>query len=178
MMPVYHHKGRVLLVDDEVDIREVLCEVLTAEGYHCSSAGGGMEALEVLRQQPFDLVILDIFMPGMSGLECFPHIRSEFPDVAILFLTALSEVDTAVGSMKSGAYDYITKPMHIDSLLEKVAEALTRRQAHLEERRSHQALESNVGELSQIVDNRTRELKALNRFIQRHLEESQALSER
>lgn len=120
-------KTHVLVVDDELDIRELFSESLEEEGYACSTAASGKEALQILDAQEVDIAVLDIIMPGMSGLTLFEHVKDRHPDVAVIFVTAMDDVDIAVQNLKHGAYDYILKPVTLRRLKEAVGEVLDRR---------------------------------------------------
>jgi len=106
---------RVLIVDDEPGVRESLRMVLK-EGYEPLAVGSSGEALEMLAATSVDVVLLDIVMPGMDGLQLLEELRVRFPNLPIVMLTATKTVKTAVGAMKLGAFDYITKPFDVDEL--------------------------------------------------------------
>src|SRR5215468_4839830 len=108
-------KRRVLIVDDEAGVRESLRMVLK-DTYDPVAAGSATDALEALGAGPFDVVLLDIVMPGMDGLELLEEVRSRYPRVPVIMLTATKTVKTAVGAMKLGAFDYVTKPFDVDEL--------------------------------------------------------------
>ena len=108
-------KRRVLIVDDEIGVRESLRMVLK-DAYDAMAVGSGAEALEALAAGPFDVVLLDIVMPGMDGLELLEEVRSRYPRTPVIMLTATKTVKTAVGAMKLGAFDYVTKPFDVDEL--------------------------------------------------------------
>lgn len=117
-------KGRILVVDDDPSLRRVLQAQLEQEGYEVAVAASPQEALPVLQLRSFDLVITDLKMPGMSGLELLKHVRTRYPQTIVIMLTAFGTVDTAVEAMKAGAYDYLTKPVHSDEMLVVVRRAL------------------------------------------------------
>jgi DNA-binding NtrC family response regulator len=106
---------RVLIVDDEPGVRESLRMVLK-EGYEPIAVGSSGEALETLAATSVDVVLLDIVMPGMDGMQLLEELRVRFPNLPIVMLTATKTVKTAVGAMKLGAFDYITKPFDVDEL--------------------------------------------------------------
>ncbi len=117
-------KNRLLVVDDDESLRWVTKVQLEQSGYAVSAAADGHQALELLEQSGADLVITDLMMPGMSGLDLLKAIRSGHPDLLVIVATAFGTVETAVEAMKAGAYDYITKPVNIDELRMIVARAL------------------------------------------------------
>src|SRR5262245_15638334 len=107
MKAVAAPKGFVLIVDDEASVRSVLVRALSREGFNCSSAGNGEEALNLLRNQDFDVVISDLRMPGVSGLKLLDHCAIEYPHVAFLMMTAEDDVRVGIEAMKQGAADYL-----------------------------------------------------------------------
>ena len=115
---------RILLVDDEPSILSVLSTLLRAEGYEVVPALGGEKALEELKGKPFDLMISDIRMSPIDGMQLLKAARKDWPKMAVLMITAYGSVETAVGAMKVGAFDYITKPFKVDELLITVQRAL------------------------------------------------------
>src|SRR6202011_2859150 len=108
--------GRVLVVDDEPQIRRVLRSTLTARGYEVHDARTGEDALESIRESRFDLVLLDVNMPGMSGLAACREIRAS-SEVAIIMLTVSDSEDDKVAALDAGADDYVTKPFGTPELL-------------------------------------------------------------
>ena len=109
-------RKRILVVDDDESLRWVTQAQLQQSGYEATAAASGREALDRMREDPPDLVITDLMMPGMSGLELLKRIRAEYPEVIVIMVTAFGAVDTAVEAMKAGAYDYLTKPVNVDEL--------------------------------------------------------------
>ncbi|HEX7136995.1 MAG TPA: response regulator transcription factor [Vicinamibacterales bacterium] len=117
--------GRILVVDDDPQIRRVMRVTLTGQGYEVDDAKDGESALEKLRQQRFDLVLLDMNMPGMDGLEACRSIRSQ-SDIAIIMLTVRDAEADKVEALDAGADDYITKPYNPPELLARIRAALRR----------------------------------------------------
>lgn len=117
--------GRILVVDDEPQIRRVLKSALSSQGYEAFDARSGEEALEAIRQRRFDLVLLDVNMPGMGGLEACRQIRPT-SDVAIIMLTVRDAELDKVAALDAGADDYITKPFGTPELMARIRAALRR----------------------------------------------------
>jgi DNA-binding NtrC family response regulator len=118
-------KAKILVVDDEVSIVEVLKGILRRQGYRVKTAGSGEEAIEILRNEPFDLLISDIRMGGMDGLTLLERARQEQAHLAVIMMTAYAAVETAVEAMRKGAFDYVCKPFKVDELLVTVERALS-----------------------------------------------------
>jgi DNA-binding NtrC family response regulator len=110
------NRRRVLVVDDDESLRRVTQVQLEQVGYETNVAADGAEALALLQKSLHDLVITDVKMPGMSGMDLLRKIRSEYPGTVVVMITAFGAVDTAVEAIKAGAYDYVTKPVHADEL--------------------------------------------------------------
>ncbi len=145
--------GCVLIVDDEESIRAGVSRVLDRAGYRCKTGADGQEALLALADRPYDLVLLDIKMPGMSGIEVLERIVAEYPDISVVMATAMADTRTAIEAMRTGAYDYIIKPFQSDDLVMTVERALERRRLLLENKayqvRLEQMVEQQVGEIRQ-----------------------------
>jgi DNA-binding response OmpR family regulator len=137
-------KGTILIVDDEESIRNILSRRLQEEGYSCEVASDGKEALWKAFVRDFDLVLMDIKMPGMSGMEALPQIVTNHPDTCVIVMTAVVDTETAVEAMKLGAYDYVTKPFDLDDLSMRMGKALEKRKLTLENREYQQSLEQKV----------------------------------
>ena len=120
--------GRILVVDDEPQIRRVMRTTLTATGYEVSDVRSGEEAVEKLGDEKFDLILLDVNLPGMSGLEACRVIRREtlVPDVAIIMLTVRNAEKDKVEALDAGADDYVVKPFGTPELLARIRAALRR----------------------------------------------------
>lgn len=120
------NKQRILIVDDEKNIRLTLCHTLEMTGYSVETAVNGEDALQQLEEQSFDLVLLDLKMPGMDGAEVLAQVNQRHPDVKVIIVTAHGTVDNAVEAMKTGAMDFIQKPFAPQEIRELVAEVLDR----------------------------------------------------
>ena len=120
-------KGNLLIVDDDLAVRTVITRKMQASGYNCIAVSNGNEALETISTQSFDLVLLDIKMPGPSGIEVLPQIVSNYPEVGVVMITAVDDTRTAVEAMQMGAYDYITKPFSLEELTNKIGQALEKK---------------------------------------------------
>lgn len=146
-------KHTVLVVDDEFSIRDNLEQLLKTNGYGTVVSGDGQEALERASEQEFEVVLLDIRMPGLSGLDVLRQLRSDHPDIAVIMVTAVSDVEAAVEACRLGAYDYVTKPFDLDDILMRVEKARERRQLALQVENHQQEIEKKLLE-------RERELRA------------------
>ncbi|MDR3567492.1 MAG: response regulator [Syntrophobacteraceae bacterium] len=114
---------RVLLVDDEKEFLETLVKRLVKRKLKASGVGGGEQALLALREKPVDVVVLDVKMAGMNGIETLREIRRHYPLVEVIMLTGHANLEAAIEGMEIGAFDYLTKPVEIDELLYKVQDA-------------------------------------------------------
>lgn len=121
------HKARVLLVDDEEMFVEMLAERLEARGLEVGKAFDGDQALERLKAKDFDVVILDVLMPGKDGIQVLREIKQLKPLTEVIMLTGHATVQTAIDGMKLGAYDYLLKPTETKDLLEKIQGAYKRK---------------------------------------------------
>jgi putative nucleotidyltransferase with HDIG domain len=138
--PVY----RVLVVDDEGQVRGLLLRFLESECYCAAAASGGVQALEMLEREPFDVVLSDVNMPGMNGMSLLKEIRAHYPEVAVLMLTGCEDVAMAVDAMKMGALDYVLKPFDLKALDGTLRAAIARRAASIHETRRVARLEETV----------------------------------
>ena len=118
---------RILVVDDEEQMRDLLAKVLERKGYEVSVCGDGAEALALLEREPADLVITDVRMPGLNGMEALRAIKELNHEIVVLIMTAFGSIDQAVQAVKEGAYDYINKPFKIDEILLTIEKALEER---------------------------------------------------
>src|SRR5690242_1069913 len=135
---------KCLVVDDEPRLRRVLVRLLEGEGFTCSEAGSGTEALEMLRHEQVPLVISDLRMPQMDGVTLLREIIARWPDTAVIVVTAVAEVESAVACLQLGALDYVAKPFHLDEVRARVSQALDKRRLIIENRNYQQGLEERV----------------------------------
>jgi DNA-binding NtrC family response regulator len=138
---------RLLIVDDELHVRESLSRWFIEDGYEVDAASDAKEALAALGRRSYDVVITDIKMPGMDGLELQRRIREVNPKAAIVLITAYASVSTAVQALKDGAYDYVTKPFDPEALSRVVAKACERMRLEEENTRLKERLEASTPEL-------------------------------
>jgi putative two-component system response regulator len=136
----------LLVVDDEDAVSTVLHLKLSREGYRCEQASDADQTLQVLETVPVALILLDIRMPGKSGMDLLPEIKQAYPDTAVIMATAVNDVDVAVQCLKQGADDYICKPFNLDEVSLAVHRALEKRRLQLELREYQQFLEEKVEE--------------------------------
>ncbi len=136
---------KILIVDDEPSVSHSLALSLMVAGYQAEEAGSGEEAIRLIEKEIFDLVICDLRMEKMSGLEVLRQIKQCSPDTEVLLMTAFAAVETAVQAMKEGAYDYISKPFQHDELLLTVRKALERNQLRLRVRVLEQRMRDKYG---------------------------------
>jgi two-component system response regulator PilR (NtrC family) len=138
-------KERIIVVDDEKSMRDFLEIMLAKEGYDVRTFPTGAPALDYCRENRVDLVITDMKMPGMDGVELLRELKSLNPDAPVIMVTAYASVDTAIDAMKAGAYDYFTKPFKVDEVKLHIARALDRRRVGRENRLLKQDLQSRAG---------------------------------
>jgi putative two-component system response regulator len=143
-------RPRILLVDDEPEITEILSDLLSDE-YECLRAGAAEHALEHLRKSQFELVISDITMPGMSGLEMIPHVKSVSPDTVVVMISGMQTVESAIGALRLGAFDYLMKPFDLRQVEAVVKRALEHHELIVAKQRYENHLE-------ELVEQRTAEL--------------------
>ena len=133
-----------LVVDDEDRLRQVLAQVMRMDGFRCIEAADGIEALEQLQRYPVSMLLSDLKMPRMDGLELLHHTRQRFPDVAIVVITAVPEVEVAVNCLANGAMDYLIKPFRLEEVRARVRQAMDRRRLILENRDYQERLKERV----------------------------------
>ena len=144
--------NRILIVDDEVQICRLLACRLMKEGYSCITAHSGREALNHFYEEKISLIISDIHMPEMDGMELFKKVKSKQPNMMVIIMTAFPEINMAVEAMRLGAYDFIIKPVDLDLLVFSVKKAL-------EKKRLEEELEAYHENLEKLVEERTAQLQ-------------------
>jgi putative nucleotidyltransferase with HDIG domain len=160
---------RILIVDDEVEITEILADLLSEE-YQCLKAGSAEDALARLREGDFQLVISDITMPGMSGLEMIPHVKDLSPQTVVVMISGMQTVESAIGALRLGAFDYLMKPFDLRQVEAVVKRALEHHDLVVAKQRYENHLE-------ELVEQRTAELdRALNSLEAAYRSTLQALT--
>ncbi len=155
----------ILIVDDERAIRRLLCQKLSDEGYQCQEATNAEQALEKLKNNLISLVVLDIKMPGKSGIELLPEIKAAYPDTAVVMATATTDINVAIQCMKQGAYDYINKPFDLDDVVLSLGRALEKRRLELENKAYQQHLKERSAELEIAMRNAEAANQAKSDFL-------------
>lgn len=154
-------KSKILIVDDEVSMREFLEIMLSKEGYKVSSAGSGQGALKMLNDTIYDLIVSDVQMPGMNGIELLRNVKVVCPDTTVIMITAHASTESGVEAMKAGAYDYITKPFKVDEIKLIIRNALEKKRLEVEnlllkreirERYSFGGILGNSPEMQRVYD--------------------------
>jgi len=164
-------EDRILIVDDEEVICNILARRLTKEGYVCMTANDGREALKHFYKNTFSLIISDIKMPEMDGLELLKRIRDVDPKMIVIMVTAFPEIDRAVEAMRLGAYDFIIKPADLDLVTLSVKRAL-------EKKRLEEEVETYHRNLERLVEERTAKLQQAYRILKKaHLDSVKVLAE-
>jgi putative nucleotidyltransferase with HDIG domain len=146
-----NQRETLLIVDDEVAIRRLLRQRLSREGYQCEEADTAEQASNTLETNPIALVILDIKMPGKSGIELLPEIKSGHPDTAVIMATAVNDINVAIQCLKQGADDYICKPFNLEEVSLAAQGALEKRRLKLELREYQQFLEEKIEEQTEEI---------------------------
>lgn len=143
-------RSRILIVDDEQQITAILSDLLS-EGYECLTSSSAESALELLRQNQFELVISDITMPGMSGLDMIPHVKKIAPNTVVVMISGMQTVESAIGALRLGAFDYLMKPFDLRQVEAVVKRALDHHELVIAKQRYENQLE-------ELVEQRTAQL--------------------
>ena len=134
----------ILVVDDEPIIRDILVRKLTSSGYRPVAVENAFEALDKMREKTFPVILSDIMMPGIDGIELLKKVRSGYPDTAVVMITAVSNANAAIEALKEGASDYLIKPFNLEEIVMSIANALEKRRLILENRGYQEHLEELV----------------------------------
>ena len=148
------HEQKVLIVDDEPMIRRLLHVKLSRQGYHCEEASNAVEALDKMTIYSADLIMLDMKMPGMSGMDLLSKLKASYPNTAVIMATAVAEANLAIQCMRLGADDYITKPFNLDEVVLNVEKTL-------EKRMLENQIKEYQEQLQQKVEQQTGEIRRL-----------------
>src|SRR3954471_6902955 len=159
-------KGTILVVDDEEIMREILETLLTREGYEVKLASSGEEGLDLARALPFDAAVVDIMMPGINGIETLDELRRIDEDLAVIIITAFASIESAISAMKSGAFDYITKPFKNDEVLVVIGNAMERRRLVHENRSLRQNIQERYHKFANIIGRSPRMKQVFDLIIQ------------
>jgi putative nucleotidyltransferase with HDIG domain len=164
-------EDRILIVDDEEVICSILARRLTREGYTCVTANDGREALQYFYKHPFSLIISDIKMPEMDGLELLKRVKAMNPNMMVIVVTSFPDIDLAVEAMHLGAYDFIIKPADLDLVILSVKKAL-------EKKRLEEEIVAYRSHLERLVEERTTKLQQAYRILKKaHLDSVKVLVE-
>ena len=142
-------RERVMVVDDEEAVRNFLQRILTKAGYSVDTAVDGEDALYKAVLLEAKVVLLDLKMPGMSGIEVLSKLTAEWPDYCVIIVTVVTDLDTVIKALKMGAYDYITKPFDQDDVVQKVQQAIEKWHNQTQEKHSYLQLQESITEKTQ-----------------------------
>ncbi len=143
---------RCLVVDDQEIVRSAIARGLARRGCTCVEAATGREALELLHREPPHVIVSDIQMPEMDGVQLLQAVRASHPDIEVIMVTGVAELDTAVDCLRQGAFDYIVKPFQMEQLRQRVRQAVERRQLLLENRRYQEHLADLVRQQARRIE--------------------------
>mgnify|MGYP003589976620 CR=1 FL=1 len=118
---------RVLIVDDEDDFRETIVKRLNARKIQAEGAASGIKALDVLKEKDFDVMVLDVKMPDMDGIETLRHVKKMKPEIEVIMLTGHASVEFGIKGMQLGAFDYVMKPAPLNELLDTIGQAFNKK---------------------------------------------------
>ena len=173
---------KILVVDDSSTLRTMLAEALTEAGYSVQTAADGYDAIKRLKESKFDLVTLDIEMPGLGGIEVLRIAKRLDAETCVLMVTSLNALQAALGAIRMGAYDYITKPFDVEEVLISVRRGLERRQLQLENARllhhltdMNQKLEEKVRDRTAALNDANDALRETNQQLERAYSELKEL---
>lgn len=158
-------RGSILVVDDEPNVCQLLTSKLTQEGFECQTCASGEAALQLVKLKPFDVIISDLRMPGMSGLEVLQSVREKLPRSAFLMVTGVDDVRVGIDAMKRGVDDYLVKPFQLAAVVASLERAMERKRMEAE-------IENYRQNLEQMVEQRTKQLQTAMKRIERTYDET------
>ena len=175
---------RVLVVDDEEIIRDLLQTILSEAGYDVVTAANGQEALDKIPQSVIKVVLLDVNMPDISGIQVLQQLTTHWPEICVVMVTAVADAKTATEAMKLGANDYITKPFNPDDVVIMVKSAIEKKHLELGNERRQLELQKRVGEQAErlqeqfvdLVETLSREHKLIYKLASKEKGGREALS--
>ncbi|MBN2423410.1 MAG: response regulator [Calditrichaceae bacterium] len=144
-----NHSPKILLIEDEEDIRQSYVDMLDIFGYDLETAANGKEGLDLIKKTPFDIVITDLNMPVMNGLEVLRWVKKEYPLIEVIVITGFATIENAISAMKQGAFDYITKPVSIDHVKIVITKCLRQIKAK-KENKELRDLNEKLSELNEL----------------------------
>ena len=168
---------RILVVDDEESVRNLLQRILAEAGYNVTTAADGDEALYEMSRREIEVALIDIRMPGMSGIELLGKLVADWPDTGVLMVSAVVDTKTAVEAMKIGAHDYITKPFDRNDVARKVQQSIEKRERQLRDKHHYLQLKDKFSDQTQrmqeqfteLVNSLAREHKLLHKLAARQV---------
>jgi len=152
-------EGHILIIDDEASLRQTLARILQRAGYEVTTAANGQEGLALIAEHSFDLVYSDIRMPDMGGLELLKVVREKFPDLPVVLFTAQPDLNSAVDAVRSGAVDYLMKPLKPQAVIDRTNSILEKNQKERRKREIQRQIEALQAELN-MLERGNREEKA------------------
>jgi putative two-component system response regulator len=165
--------AKILIVDDEEYVCELVSRWLSARGHECTTASTAEKAIDLLSYSNFDLMITDIMMPGMSGIDLLAFVKARFPDMAVIIITALGDDETATMTFDLGAWGYVSKPFESQDVLLNVSSALERRRGLLRHKEHEQVLKEKAQEQTDLLKRTQNQLiSVLIRALSHHSDET------
>ena len=153
-----NYLDRILVVDDEPLISDIIAKSLESEGYGCEVADSSEEALELLKHNRFSLLMSDINLPGKTGIELLSIVKQQYPDIAVIMVTAVDDRKTAIKALQLGAYGFVIKPFDINEIAISAVNALERRKLSLQSREYENRLENEVRSRTAEIHRREEEI--------------------
>jgi response regulator RpfG family c-di-GMP phosphodiesterase len=165
-------KPSILVVDDEQHIRDILCEILSSLDYNINSVENGEKAIEEVKKNPYDMIITDLMMPRMGGLELLKAVKTLAPNVVVIIMTGFGTITSAVDAMKQGAYEYVLKPFKIEELVYTIKRGIEKRLLEMKNVKLKEAIA--LLQLNEAIDSGIEEEKILSIIIDTTLREIDA----